>query len=60
MEAAQGEQVRSGAISGAVAAVEVVAGLLLLIVILFFLLRDGRRIWEFLLRWIPAPTALAG
>ncbi|GAB2681541.1 AI-2E family transporter [Thalassiella azotivora] len=50
VEIAQGEQVRSGAIAGATAAVEVVAGLFLGAVVLFFLLKDGPRIWDFLLR----------
>ncbi|MDQ3627310.1 MAG: AI-2E family transporter [Actinomycetota bacterium] len=50
VEALQGEQFRSGAIAGAFAAVEAVAGVFLGAVILFFLLKDGERIWEFLLR----------
>ena len=45
-----GEQVRTGAVAGAAVAAEVVAGIFLGIVILFFLLKDGQRIWEFLLR----------
>lgn len=45
-----GDQVRSGAVSGATAAAEVVAGFFLAGVILFFLLKDGAKIWEFLLR----------
>lgn len=53
IELASGEEFRAGALSGAVAAVEVVAGLFLTVVILFFLLRDGRRIWDFLLRVVP-------
>ncbi|MBO1750284.1 AI-2E family transporter [Actinotalea sp. BY-33] len=43
------EGFQSGAVAGATAAVEVIAGLLLGIVVLFFLLRDGRRISEFLI-----------
>jgi len=50
VEALQGEQFRAGAIQGATVAVEAVAGVFLGAVILFFLLKDGERIWEFLLR----------
>lgn len=49
-EAIQGEQVRSGALTGAVAAFEAVAGAFLVIVVLYFLLKDGPKIWHFLLR----------
>lgn len=45
-----GEQVRTGALAGATVAAEAVAGLFLGAVILFFLLKDGPRIWAFLLR----------
>lgn len=38
---------------GAVVAGEVVAGILLTIVMLFFLLRDGPRLWAFVLRFVP-------
>jgi predicted PurR-regulated permease PerM len=38
----------SGALTGAVAVGEVLAGLLLTIVVLFFFLKDGDRIWRFL------------
>jgi putative heme transporter len=48
-----GDQVRTGAISGATAAGEAIAGVFLALVVLFFLLKDGRRIWEFFLRAIP-------
>jgi predicted PurR-regulated permease PerM len=41
-------QFASGAVSGAVAVGEVVAGILLTIVILFFFLKDGGSIWGFL------------
>lgn len=54
------EQVRSnvsaittGAISGAVLLVEVLAGLLLTLVLLFFLLKDGDRIWRWLVSLAP-------
>jgi putative heme transporter len=40
----------TGAIAGATAAVEVVAGMFLGAVVLFFLIKDGRRIWEFFLQ----------
>lgn len=39
----------SGALSGAVAVGEFVAGVLIFIVVLFFLLKDGDRIWRFFL-----------
>ena len=45
-----GDQVRAGVIGGAVVAIEVIAGIFLTIVILYFLLKDGPRIWRFLLR----------
>jgi predicted PurR-regulated permease PerM len=48
--------VSSGAIAGAVVAAEVVAGIFLGLVILFFLLKDGQRIWNFLVRPLPAHT----
>lgn len=46
--------VSSGAIAGAAVAAEVVAGIFLGLVILFFLLKDGQRIWDFLVRPLPA------
>lgn len=49
-EVLQGEQVRSGAIAGATAAAEGIAGLFLGAVVLFFLLKDGPKIWEFMLQ----------
>lgn len=54
LELLQGEEVRTGAIAGATAAAEVVAGTFLGVIILFFLLKDGGRIWEFVLRPVPA------
>lgn len=48
--------VSSGAIAGAAVAAEVVAGIFLGLVILFFLLKDGQRIWDFLVRPLPADT----
>lgn len=47
---AASEQVRSGAVAGATVAAEAVAGVLLGVVILFFLLKDGRRIYSFLIQ----------
>ena len=47
-EAISGSALQTGAVSGAVAVVEVVAGLFLGIVLLYFLLADGRRILLFL------------
>ncbi len=44
------EAVQSGAVAGASAAIEVVAGMLLGVVVLFFLLKDGRRIYAFFLQ----------
>lgn len=49
-EAVQGEQFRSGALSGALAAFEAVAGAFLMVVVLYFLLKDGEKIWRFFLR----------
>ena len=49
VELLSGEEVRAGVIGGAVLAFEVIVGLFLTIVILFFLLKDGPRIWRFLL-----------
>ncbi|WP_250443409.1 AI-2E family transporter [Actinotalea sp. C106] len=43
------EGVQSGAVTGATSTFEVIAGLLLGVVVLIFLLRDGRRISEFLI-----------
>jgi predicted PurR-regulated permease PerM len=43
-------QFGSGALAGVSAAGEVITGALLMIVILFFFLKDGPRIWEFLLK----------
>lgn len=46
-------QFGSGALSGLSAAGNFVTGAVLLMVILFFFLKDGDRIWEFFLSWIP-------
>ncbi|HLL68153.1 MAG TPA: AI-2E family transporter [Micromonosporaceae bacterium] len=54
----------SSALSTAVATLEVLASLFLVLFATFFLLRDGRRIWRFLVRILPrgarAPMAAAG
>jgi predicted PurR-regulated permease PerM len=50
VELLSGEEVWAGVIGGAVLAFEVIVGIFLTIVILFFLLKDGPRIWRFLLR----------
>ncbi|QCR18058.1 AI-2E family transporter [Agrococcus sp. SGAir0287] len=43
-------QFGSGALAGVSAAANFVTGLVLMVVVLFFFLKDGPRIWEFLLR----------
>lgn len=43
-------QFGSGALAGVGAAANFVTGLVLMVVVLFFFLKDGPRIWEFLLR----------
>lgn len=53
-EALSGSQLQTGAVSGAVAVVEVIVGIFLGIVVLYFLLADGPRIWEFLRDLLPA------
>lgn len=45
-----------GAASGLSAATEVVTGLVLIVVVLFFFLKDGPRMWNFLLRWFAPAT----
>ncbi len=55
LQASAGELLRSDAVSGGVMAglsqtAEFVAGFFLMVVVLFFFLKDGPRIWEFLLR----------
>ncbi|WP_152192661.1 AI-2E family transporter [Georgenia satyanarayanai] len=46
----QSDAVGSGAIAGASQTVDFVAGFFIMIVVLFFFLKDGPKIWEFLLR----------
>jgi predicted PurR-regulated permease PerM len=48
-EALTSNAAQAGAVRGATAAIEAVAGLLLGLVVLFFLLKDGRRIFTFLI-----------
>jgi predicted PurR-regulated permease PerM len=43
-------QFGSGALAGVSVAIQTLTGIILVLVILFFLLKDGGRIWEFLLR----------
>ncbi|NKX53915.1 AI-2E family transporter [Arthrobacter mobilis] len=43
-------QVRSGALAGLSVATEFIAGTTLMVVVLFFFLKDGAKIWNFLLR----------
>lgn len=47
---ATSSQVRSGALSGLSVATEFIAGSTLMVVVLFFFLKDGAKIWNFLLR----------
>ena len=49
----------SGVLSGAVMAVELVAGSLLLVVLAFFLLKDGARMWDWLLGQVHPARAEA-
>lgn len=44
------EQVQSGAIAGATAAIEAITGIILGIVVLFFLIKDGKKIFGFLIQ----------
>jgi len=46
----QSDAVGSGAIAGVSQTVDFVAGFFIMIVVLFFFLKDGPRLWEFLLR----------
>ncbi|AEG42984.1 AI-2E family transporter [Isoptericola variabilis] len=48
-QALTSDAVQAGAVRGATAAIEAVAGLFLGLVVLFFLLKDGRKIYSFLL-----------
>lgn len=46
-------EIASGALGGAVIAIEVVVGILLTIVLLFFFLKDGDRMWYWLRGFLP-------
>jgi putative heme transporter len=50
------EAMGRSALSGLSIAAEFLTGFLLMAVILFFFLKDGDRIWWFLLRWFPRRT----
>lgn len=49
-------QFGSGAVAGVSAAASFATGLVLMVVVLFFFLKDGPRIWEFLLRPFEGPS----
>src|SRR5690606_5777095 len=49
------ELIASGALSGVLTAVEVLAGLLLALVLTFFFLKDGDRLWRAIIGLFPAP-----
>ena len=55
-ELVQSDRFTTGAIAGATAAIEVVAGMFLGAVVLFFLIKDGRKIWEFFLTPLKASS----
>ena len=44
----------SGVVTGALVVVEIIAGLLLTLVILFFFVKDGERMWGWVVRLFPA------
>ena len=50
------ETLTSGAVSTAATVFEVLTGTLLVLFATFFFLRDGGRIWRFLVRIVPAPA----
>jgi predicted PurR-regulated permease PerM len=50
------DKLTTGVFTTALTALEVLSGMLLVIFALFFFLRDGRVIWRFVLRLMPAPT----
>lgn len=44
------------AVTGITAATEIITGVLLMAVILFFFLKDGPKMWNFVLRWVHGTT----
>ena len=52
-QAAQGAQVRSGAITGATLLAQILTGVVLALVLLFFLLKDARVMWDFAKEQVP-------
>ncbi len=52
---ANASQIVGGALAGATIAIEVVAGLLLALVLTFFFLKDGPRLWQWIV-WLFAPS----
>ena len=50
---ANSQVITTGVLSGALVAVEVVAGLLLTVVIVFFLVKDGDQIWRWVVDLLP-------
>ena len=51
----RGDALVSGALSGAMLVAEAVAGLLLALVLAFFFLKDGDRMWRWLVELLPPP-----
>lgn len=47
---------RQSALSGVTVASEVLTGTVLMVVVLFFFLKDGPRLWNFVLRWFAGNT----
>lgn len=47
---------RRSALSGLTAASEVLTGTVLMVIVLFFFLKDGPRLWSFMLRWFTGNT----
>ncbi len=47
---------RRSALSGLTVASEVLTGTVLMVIVLFFFLRDGPRLWNFVLRWFTGNT----
>ncbi|MEX5261237.1 AI-2E family transporter [Kocuria sp. CPCC 205263] len=47
---------RQSALSGLTVASEVLTGAVLMVIVLFFFLKDGPRLWSFMLRWFTGNT----